>query len=153
MQLFLAEELVGMGASKSGADQLTLNGISYSRGTSFSQKVQAAAEKICREYLQQNINCFLVKDGPIITLWISKTGKEASNVKQKPQSSPQVKPEQQTSSSQLQSQPVPPETERTMTYRGKTYKVNTNEQSSPEVPSEMKTQPPQKKRMYRGRAY
>ena len=152
MQLFLAEELVGMGATKSGADHLTLNGVSYSRGTSFSQKVQAAAEKICREYLQQNINCFLVKDGPMITLWVSKPGKAVNNVKQRHPSSPQAKPEEQTSASQLQSHPVTQETEKTMTYRGKTYKVNGNTQPPADVPSESKTENP-KKRMYRGRAY
>jgi len=151
MQLFLAEELVGMGATKSGADHLTLNGVSYSRGTSFSQKVQAAAEKLCRDYLQQNINCFLVKDGSMVTLWVSKPGKEISNPSVLPNNEQStVEP---TSDSQLQSQAVPQETEKTMSYRGRTYKVNENEQSSPRVPSEVSTQVPQKKRMYRGRAY
>ncbi len=150
MQLFLAEELVGMGATKSGADHLTLNGVSYARGTSFSQKVQAAAEKLCRDYLQQNINCFLVKDGPIVTLWVSKPGKQLSNPSVPPKGKSTVEP---TDGSQLQSQSVPQDTDKTMTYRGTTYKVNEDEQSSPEVPSEVKKQAPQKKRMYRGRAY
>lgn len=150
MQLFLAEELVGMGATKSGADHLTLNGVSYSRGTSFSQKVQAAAEKLCRDYLQQNINCFLVKDGSMVTLWVSKPGKEISNPSVQAKKQSTVEP---TSDSQSQSQPAPQETEKKMSYRGRTYKVNEKEQSSPRVISEVSTQAPQKKRMYRGRAY
>ena len=151
MQFFLAEELVGMGATKSGADHLTLNGVSYSRGTSFSQKVQAAAEKLCRDYLQQNINCFLVKDGSMVTLWVSKPGKQISNRSVPPNNEQStVEP---TSDSQLQSRPVPQEIDKTMIYRGKTYKVNVNEQSSPGVPLEVNTQASQKKRMYRGRVY
>ncbi|MDJ0616609.1 MAG: hypothetical protein QNJ63_07650 [Calothrix sp. MO_192.B10] len=148
MQLFLSEELPGIGAVKSGADRITLNGILYSRGTSFSQKVQAAAEKLCRDYIKQNIKCFLVKEGSMVTLWISQPDKPLSNVKQthplplpKAIVPPQAEPEEKTK-----------DKEQIMTYRGKTYKANGNTQSSAEVPSGSKANTP-KKRMYRGRAY
>ncbi|MDJ0799383.1 MAG: hypothetical protein QNJ51_21630 [Calothrix sp. MO_167.B12] len=148
MQLFLSEELPAIGAVKRGADRITLNGILYSRGTSFSQKVQAAAEKLCRDYIQQNIKCFLVKEGSMVTLWISQPDKQLNNIQQadplaaaKTIVSPQAEPEEKTK-----------DKERTMTYRGKTYKANGNSQPSAEVPSESKVNTP-KKRMYRGRAY
>ncbi len=182
MQLILAGELARMGAIKSGPDCLTLNGVLYSRGTSFSQRVQAAAEKICDEYLQQDIKCLLVKDGPVLTLWVSHPTEEVSNGAQTP---PDFKPQvvsgasfdqstvKPASSSQTKSVSAPTETEntisdedtsiespeqkqskrQTMTYRGNTYEVNPNEEpSSPAVPSESKPENV-KKRMYRGRPY
>ncbi|MDJ0617383.1 MAG: hypothetical protein QNJ63_11665 [Calothrix sp. MO_192.B10] len=154
MQLFLAEELAEIGAIKSDARHLTLNGISYCRGTSFSQKVQAIAEKLCQDYIKQNIKCFLVKDGNILTLWISQPDKLNSDVKPiHPSPKVVVSSEATASTSQVKSQTIPKEKERTITYKGKTYKANTTTQPSGEVPMDSKTETPKKKRMYRGRAY
>lgn len=192
MQLVLAAELARMGAIKSGPDCLSLNGVLYSRGTSFSQRVQAAAEKICNEYLKQGIKCFLVKDGPVLTVWLSHPTKQTSNGTQTPpvsnnlvtpdsnsqmvsgasfeqttvappvfstsntQSQSALKEAQNTTSyhqTSIESAEEKQSKRQTMTYRGHTYEVSTNEEAS------LSAVPPQnkpenvKKRMYRGRPY
>jgi hypothetical protein len=154
MQLFLLEELVGMGATKTGTDRLSLDGLLYVRSTSFSQRVQAAAEEIYREYRAKKIKCLLIKDGPMLTLWVSQSDKAASNTKVASPPPAQPKPENPQPDSTKQSHQLP-SGEKLMTYRGKTYTVNSSEIEPPANSEENKQPEPDtpKKRMYRGRAY
>ncbi|MDJ0733933.1 MAG: hypothetical protein QNJ47_07590 [Nostocaceae cyanobacterium] len=169
-QMIIASDLASIGAIKSGSNRLTLNGVSYSRGISFSQRVQDAAEKICKEYQQQNIKCLLVREGLVLTLWLSQPSECVINQTQTPTLPPKVVPppaksemvfegfgeetivelpsasEPQSQSDYTHSDDI--NQEKIMSYRGNTYKVSIDEQAS------LSTKPETvKKRMYRGRAY
>jgi hypothetical protein len=162
-QLILADELVRMGAIKSDIDNFILNGISYSRGTSFSQRVQIAAEKMCQEYQEQGIKCLLVKDGIILTIWLSQPFQAGRDLL----STSPVTPEQQlqeipatsenetnveVDSANEETQFQSDTTEKIMTYRGNVYKVINNGKPSPDATSKDKSEG-RKKRIYRGLEY
>jgi hypothetical protein len=161
-QFVLAEELLTMGAVKSDLDNFVLNGVSYSRGTSFSQRVQIAAERMCQEYQKQGIKCLLVKDGIVLTLWVSQpfnavkdslqtdpfpTATQLQEVSAVYGDETNVEP---NSVSQTQTESVT--TKKIMTYRGNAYEVSTNGNTSSNVTVQGKTQR-LKKRIYRGLEY
>jgi hypothetical protein len=161
-QLVLADELLTMGAVKSNLDNFVLNGVSYSRGTSFSQRVQIAAERMCQEYQKQGIKCLLVKDGIVLTLWVSqplKAEKYALQTDPFPTTTQlqevsavygdetNVKP-----NSVCQTQPELVTTEKIMTYRVNAYEVNTNGNTSSNITVQGKPER-LKKRIYRGLEY
>ncbi len=173
-QTIVASDLASMGATKSDSNSLTLNGVSYFRGISFSQRVQDVAERVCREYQQQNIKCLLIKEGLVLTLWLSQPAKPAINEAQKRSLPPKIVPSppqpervlerfgkqaivESPSISELQFHPDDTElddtqTEKIMSYRGRTYIISTNEETSPEGIIENQSEAI-KKRMYRGRVY
>jgi hypothetical protein len=147
-QLVLAEELVKMGIIWFNLDNFLLDGVSYSRSASFSQRVQIAAERMCEEYQKQGITCLLVKDGMMLTLWLSQPFKVVRDALQTPPLSPDLQPQEYP-----QIQPQEDLTEKTMIYRGNVYKVTINTNSSPDniLPNKITGQ--NKKRVYRGLDY
>ncbi|BAZ40019.1 hypothetical protein NIES4101_59800 [Calothrix sp. NIES-4101] len=166
-ELVLAEDLARMGAIKSDLNHLILDDVLYSRDTSFSLRVQAAAEQMYHDYQRQNIQCLLVQDGSILTLWRSQPCKASKNEPQTVPSSPTLVPPQTTNKgdsevfgdeitveintvSQTDSQLTP--TEKIMTYRGNMYKVISNENPSLDTPLESESEK-LKKRIYRGVIY
>jgi hypothetical protein len=149
MQLILAEELVKMGIIKFNLDNFILDGISYSRGASFSQRIQIAAERMCEEYKEQGISCLLVKEGIILTLWLSQPCKVVRDALKTPLPESQFSEisENKASAEEVsisETQPQPQSTEKVMTYRGNIYKVSSN------LGSQRKES---KKRIYRGLIY
>ncbi|MEA5570070.1 hypothetical protein [Calothrix sp. UHCC 0171] len=166
-ELILAEDLARMGAIKSDINHLILDDVLYSRDTSFSLRVQAAAEQMYQDYQQQNIKCLLVKDRHIITLWRSQPCTASKNELQTLPSPPSLVPPQTTNqgdseapedekivekNSVSQTHFQSDTREKIMTYRGNIYKVITNENTLLEAPSESKPED-LKKRIYRGVIY
>jgi Golgi nucleoside diphosphatase len=161
-QLILAEELVRMGAVKSNLNNFILNGVLYSPGISFSQRVQIAAEKMYQEYQEQGIKCLLVKDGIVLTLWLSQPFQAVKDIVPTDQFPAKTQFQEvstayenethieSNSVSSTQSQSTP--TEKIMTYRGNIYQVSSNGQTSPDVTTQDKPEA-LKKRIYRGLKY
>jgi hypothetical protein len=157
MQLILAEELVKMGIIKFNLDNFILDGVSYSRGASFSQRIQIAAERMCEEYKEQGISCLLVKEGILLTLWLSQPCKVVRDALKTPSPESQFPEisEVQASTEEAsipQTQPQLHPTEKVMTYRGNIYKVSSNINSLSNGVAQNKIEE-SKKRIYRGLIY